>query len=206
MTDMCAASPGPERLPSRPRRTSAFAATSASSATNPTICPLVVSTATAAKLPAPRAERGRWLWVSGRRCLPRARWTRVLRGAYDVVAARRAAMRSTTMRRATRGAAHAGPAAAGRRSPRSGERRVARGGPSGCARRADGRWQCCSTGETGTGKEVTGAADSRVVAAAQDSRFVPINCAAIPDELMEAELFGYARGAFSGAVQATTAS
>jgi DNA-binding NtrC family response regulator len=32
-------------------------------------------------------------------------------------------------------------------------------------------------------------------------RFVPINCAAIPNELMEAELFGYARGAFSGAVQ-----
>jgi transcriptional regulator with PAS, ATPase and Fis domain len=31
--------------------------------------------------------------------------------------------------------------------------------------------------------------------------FVPINCAAIPDELMEAELFGYAQGAFSGAVK-----
>ena len=30
---------------------------------------------------------------------------------------------------------------------------------------------------------------------------MPINCAAIPNELMEAELFGYARGAFSGAVQ-----
>jgi two-component system NtrC family response regulator len=35
----------------------------------------------------------------------------------------------------------------------------------------------------------------------RDKRFVPINCAAIPNELMEAELFGYARGAFSGAVQ-----
>ena len=31
--------------------------------------------------------------------------------------------------------------------------------------------------------------------------FVPINCAAIPNELMEGELFGYARGAFSGAVR-----
>src|SRR6187401_1695203 len=30
--------------------------------------------------------------------------------------------------------------------------------------------------------------------------FIPINCGAIPDELMEAELFGYVRGAFSGAV------
>jgi len=31
--------------------------------------------------------------------------------------------------------------------------------------------------------------------------FVPINCAAIPDELMEGELFGYTKGAFSGAVR-----
>src|SRR3954462_8837434 len=47
--------------------------------------PLVVSTATAAKIPSPRAERGRWLWVSGRE-VPAARATdAVLRGAYDVV-------------------------------------------------------------------------------------------------------------------------
>jgi DNA-binding NtrC family response regulator len=56
------------------------------------------------------------------------------------------------------------------------------------------------TGETGTGKEVI----ARLLHAwspRQQKRFVPINCAAIPNELMEAELFGYARGAFSGAVQ-----
>ena len=56
------------------------------------------------------------------------------------------------------------------------------------------------TGETGTGKEVA----ARLIHAwspRQQKRFVPINCAAIPNELMEAELFGYARGAFSGAVQ-----
>jgi DNA-binding NtrC family response regulator len=56
------------------------------------------------------------------------------------------------------------------------------------------------TGETGTGKEVI----ARLLHAwSPRSRktFVPINCAAIPNELMEAELFGYARGAFSGAVQ-----
>jgi len=56
------------------------------------------------------------------------------------------------------------------------------------------------TGETGTGKEVM----ARLIHAWSPRRkktFVPINCAAIPNELMEAELFGYARGAFSGAVQ-----
>jgi len=105
---------------------------------DPDDLPLVVSTATAAKLPAPRAERGRWV-------------------------------------------------------SRSVVRQVARAAQTAMA--------VLLTGETGTGKEVT----ARLIhawSARHDRRFVPINCAAIPDELMEAELFGYARGAFSGAVQA----
>lgn len=54
------------------------------------------------------------------------------------------------------------------------------------------------TGETGTGKEVS-ARLLHAWSSRQKARFVPINCAAIPNDLMEAELFGYAKGSFSGA-------
>jgi transcriptional regulator with GAF, ATPase, and Fis domain len=54
-------------------------------------------------------------------------------------------------------------------------------------------------GETGTGKEIM-ARTIHAWSARKAKPFIPINCGAIPDELMEAELFGYVRGAFSGAV------
>ena len=55
------------------------------------------------------------------------------------------------------------------------------------------------TGENGTGKEVDRDRDPRVEQA-RDGPFIKVNCAAIPSELIESELFGHKRGAFTGAV------
>jgi len=57
-------------------------------------------------------------------------------------------------------------------------------------------------GESGTGKELVASALHNLSARAQ-AKLIPINCASIPENLLESELFGHERGAFTGAIKQT---
>jgi transcriptional regulator with GAF, ATPase, and Fis domain len=56
------------------------------------------------------------------------------------------------------------------------------------------------TGESGTGKDLL-AQEIHLISTRRNQPFVVVNCSAIPEALLEAELFGYTKGSFTGAVQ-----
>jgi len=68
------------------------------------------------------------------------------------------------------------------------------------AKVADSDSTICIEGESGTGKELI-AKTLHLTSSRADRQFVAINCAAIPEMLVESELFGYEKGAFTGAMQ-----
>jgi len=156
----------------------------------------VVATADATPPAAPSVEA--WIWALAGDGLPplSAATTATLRGAGDIVAL---GAEGTADRLATRAAELAagqaplpdlpGMVTASRRS-REALRQALK-----AARTV---MPVLLTGETGTGKEETARLIHRF--SGRRGPWVPINCAAIPDELMESELFGHAKGAFSGAV------
>lgn len=157
----------------------------------------VVATGRSFSVPAAPGDELPWLWLSRANVGRKAATEAALRGAYDVVSLR---SRDGWARLVKRLREISVPAPAPKKTPLFGGKspasaRVLRR----IAQAARTSMPVLLTGETGTGKEVA----ARLVhhwSTRARRRFVPINCAAIPDELMESELFGYVRGAFSGAV------
>jgi DNA-binding NtrC family response regulator len=159
---------------------------------------VVVSTATARTVPGAPAGTAPWLWVSATRVEVQAARLAVERGAYDAFGfEEKAAPRRLLARLSELAAEESVPTDTGSFVGSSPATQALLWGLAQAARTS---MPVLLTGDTGTGKELA----ARLIHGWSDRRagpFIPVNCAAIPNELMEGELFGYAKGAFSGAVR-----
>ena len=148
-----------------------------------------------AAMPPARPPASPWLWIATKPIDPTDAAAAVLAGAYDVallttelplIVQRRYAELRVRIEPSLPPAGFVGKSAAARKV--LGE----------LDRAAQTSMAVLLTGETGTGKEL--AARHVHARSGRKGQLVPINCAAVPNELIEGELFGYVRGAFSGAV------
>jgi DNA-binding NtrC family response regulator len=159
----------------------------------------VVATAARAALPAAPLAEVPWLWLAGGAVSHDDRTAAAAHGAYDVVVASSADAGARLLARLRELAVAHPPVPETTRFVA--ESAAARAVLRQLARAARTSMPVLLTGETGTGKEVA----ARLLhewSERRARRFIPINCAAIPNELLEAELFGYAKGAFTGSVRA----
>jgi len=144
----------------------------------------------------PRAPDGPWIWVSGARLGDDQVLEAARAGAYDAISLTDADAAGVLATRIQELAAPGPVIDPGELVAHSA---AARRYLDELARAAVTSMPVLLTGETGTGKDVA----ARLLHARSPRRakqFVAINCAAIPNDLIESELFGYVRGAFSGAV------
>ncbi|HEX2876506.1 MAG TPA: sigma-54 dependent transcriptional regulator [Polyangiaceae bacterium] len=153
---------------------------------------------TSGKEPPKPPPHGPWLWLSTTAPSTEQVARAVLAGAVDVLDTGDARLVEKLLARAAEASVPepALPASLGFVAHSEQAQRVLRD----VLRAAKTSMPVLLTGETGTGKELV----ARLVhtwSRRESKLFVPINCAAIPNDLIESELFGYARGAFSGAVR-----
>jgi DNA-binding NtrC family response regulator len=145
--------------------------------------------------PPSRAPAAPWLWLSPRAIAPADAVTAVLAGAYDALPIDRE-LAVVLAARCRELALRVEPGA-----PPEGFVAISAAGKRVLAeleRAAQTSMAVLLTGETGSGKDL--AARYLHARSGRTGELVPINCAAIPNELIEGQLFGYVRGAFSGAV------
>jgi transcriptional regulator with PAS, ATPase and Fis domain len=158
---------------------------------------VVLGTRTARPVPGAPAGGLPWLWVCQAQVPGQAVHSAVEAGAYDVVSLPEDGAASRLLARLSELTAPEPPS--GDVGAFVGDSPATKSLLRALAQAAATSMPVLLTGDTGTGKELA----ARLIHGWSERRagpFIPMNCAAIPNELMEGELFGYAKGAFSGAV------